>query len=150
MRPHLGAVLCLGLLQLSGGTAKQCVVIPTLTSTAEQFAKLKAATRSVVNAGGTLVLVDDGSPFDLSPLAAQDSVVLVRHAANYGPGAARNTGARVAMQLFSSAAFEDVEFCVRSAKAGVVAKYAEDALVLHDYEESLTSFSKQFFRCKRT
>lgn len=215
--------------------AESCVVIPTLTTTAEQYAKLEAATQSVVSAGGTLVLVDDGSPLNLSPLADNESVILVRHAANYGPGAARNTGARVAMELFSpqfiaftdsdcrvrsdwlyqhskyqseqpgiwsgqtaalgtglisryhdimgtlngrfrsansllygpscnmsvdtkllgfhgfdehfpGAAFEDVEFCVRMTKTGIPTRYAETAVVLHDYSESLIGFANQFFR----
>jgi len=78
------------------------VVMPTLTSNEHQLAKLRVAIESVLLAGGTLILVDDGSPMDLRPLCkAGEPVLLVRHDKNLGPGAARNTGVRVATQLLN-------------------------------------------------
>ena len=215
---------------------RNVVVLPALVTTLGELAKLVTAVGSIVRAGGVVVLVDDGSPINVNSVVRdRPFVVLVKHAENYGPGAARNTGLEVALEVFSpsfiaftdadcvvdsgwlyeharhqreepgvwsgqtaalrpgyiaryhdamgtlngrrnatggliygptcnlsvastilrtarfderfpSAAFEDVEFCVRLIKSDIVPRYARSALVRHDYALTLSDFARQFHR----
>lgn len=49
-------------------------------------------------------------------------------------------------ESFKSAAFEDVEFCVRQRKQGWKTRLVATALVYHKYETSLFALCKQFYR----
>jgi glycosyltransferase involved in cell wall biosynthesis len=50
---------------------------------------------------------------------------------------------------FPSAAYEDVEFCIRARNRGIGLEYAPDAVIFHDYNLSVFGFFRQFRRYGR-
>ena len=105
------------------------VVMPTLTSDARQYAKLQAAIKSVLATGATLIVVDDASPMDIKPLChGEERVLYVRHETNLGPGAARNTGARLALKFLKPTfiAFTDSDCVVNQDWLNVHARHQRE------------------------
>ena len=49
-------------------------------------------------------------------------------------------------ERFPNASFEDVELCVRLIKNGIIPQYIKDAIVFHDYDNSIYGFYNQFYR----
>jgi GT2 family glycosyltransferase len=49
-------------------------------------------------------------------------------------------------ESFPTAAFEDIELCLRAKDHHVVVRLAQDAIVSHRFEESLMGLTKQYFR----
>ena len=49
-------------------------------------------------------------------------------------------------ESFPNASFEDVEFCVRLIKNDIVPQYIDEAVIFHDYDNTIMGFYKQFKR----
>ena len=49
-------------------------------------------------------------------------------------------------ERFPNASFEDVELCIRLIKNNIVPKYLNEAIIFHDYDNTLRGFYNQFLR----
>ena len=53
-------------------------------------------------------------------------------------------------ERFPNASFEDVELCVRLIKNNIKPKYLENAILFHDYDNTISGFYNQFYKYGRS
>lgn len=77
---------------------KDVVVVPCLAKSEKDLSQLLRAVESIESAACHAVVVDDGSPLQVEKALDSTAATVIRHNANRGPAAARNTGAQFALK----------------------------------------------------